>query len=124
MARPALVHHDLWPANVFVDPSTGGVVGIIDTERALWGDPLLDLVGAEPFGQAPPASSILAGYADEGSPLDVSSDTARRRLLLGRLDMAVVMTVEQGFRRYTGDCFDEHRAAVARDLRAALDALD
>ena len=39
---PSLVHWDLWDTNVFVDPDTLQVVGVIDFERALWGDPLME----------------------------------------------------------------------------------
>ena len=38
---PCLVHWDLWEGNVFV--SGGKITGIIDWERALWADPLLEL---------------------------------------------------------------------------------
>jgi aminoglycoside phosphotransferase (APT) family kinase protein len=42
VSQPSLVHWDLWEGNVFVDPVTGEVTGIIDWERALWGDPLAE----------------------------------------------------------------------------------
>jgi aminoglycoside phosphotransferase (APT) family kinase protein len=39
--RPALVHFDLWDGNVFVRPTAAGwrLAGLIDGERALYGDP-------------------------------------------------------------------------------------
>ena len=39
--KPALVHWDLWPVNIFVNGENGNfkVEGIIDWERAYWGDP-------------------------------------------------------------------------------------
>lgn len=37
---PYLVHWDLWDANVFV--KDGKIVGLLDFERVLWGDPLLE----------------------------------------------------------------------------------
>jgi aminoglycoside phosphotransferase (APT) family kinase protein len=37
VTRPALIHFDLWPGNIFVDGSR--IVGLIDHERAFWGDP-------------------------------------------------------------------------------------
>ena len=39
---PQLVHWDLWDGNIFVEPKTGQITGIIDFERALWGDPLME----------------------------------------------------------------------------------
>ncbi|MNW35377.1 Phosphotransferase enzyme family protein [compost metagenome] len=40
VTEPRLVHWDLWDGNFFVQDET--IVGIIDFERALWGDPLLE----------------------------------------------------------------------------------
>ncbi|GMA24019.1 hypothetical protein GCM10025864_17780 [Luteimicrobium album] len=39
VTTPRLVHGDLWAGNVFVDPATYAVTGVIDGERALFGDP-------------------------------------------------------------------------------------
>lgn len=38
--KPHLVHWDLWEGNVFINNNE--VSGIIDFERALWGDPLME----------------------------------------------------------------------------------
>ncbi len=38
--EPRLVHWDLWDSNVFV--KEGKVIGLLDFERALWGDPLME----------------------------------------------------------------------------------
>lgn len=40
VTEPRLVHWDLWDGNVFV--RDGRIVALIDWERALWGDPLLE----------------------------------------------------------------------------------
>lgn len=117
VVRPALVHTDLWPGNVFVDPATGELTGVIDTERALYGDPLLDLVGADPFGRAEDDAQLLAGY---GRPLDVTSPSATARIALYRLWLALVMTIEQAPRRYEGDWVPGYVAAVERMLTDAL----
>lgn len=37
---PSLVHWDMWEGNIFV--KNGHVSGIIDWERAMWGEPLMD----------------------------------------------------------------------------------
>lgn len=41
ITRPCFVHWDLWAGNVFIKPDNGRYTfeGIIDWERALWGDP-------------------------------------------------------------------------------------
>lgn len=115
VAVPRLVHSDLWPGNLFVDPATGAVLGVIDPERALWGDPLLDLAGADPMWDGlPPA--VVGG-------LDVTSPGAVARLLLARMWLGLVMTVEIPVRGYAGDWVAGHEAACRRTLARALDAL-
>jgi aminoglycoside phosphotransferase (APT) family kinase protein len=120
VAVPALVHTDLWPGNVFVDPATGELTGVIDTERALFGDPLVDLVGMDPFGRAEDDAAVVAGYAQVGGPLDVTSPSATARLGLYRLWLALVMTIELAPRRYEGDWVAGYVARVAQMLDEAL----
>lgn len=125
--RPRLVHGDLWPGNLFVDPEDGALVGVVDAERALWADPLVELVGADQVGRGPAPAGLLAGYAAQaGAPLDVTSDAARARLLLYRLHMSLVLCVEAVPRRY--DAAGEPEAfgylgLAARNVRWALDEL-
>lgn len=124
VTRPALVHTDLWPGNVFVDAASGEVTGVIDPERAIFGDPLVDLVGCDAFGRAQDDADLLGGYAEAtGAPLDVDSASARARLALYRLWLAVVMTVERAPRDYQGDWVPEYTAEVERMLDAALAAV-
>lgn len=41
VARPCLVHGDLWPKNILIDRLCGEphITGVLDAERAFWGDP-------------------------------------------------------------------------------------
>ena len=39
--EPRLVHYDCWDGNIFVE--NGNITGIIDWERALWADPLMEV---------------------------------------------------------------------------------
>jgi aminoglycoside phosphotransferase (APT) family kinase protein len=121
VTRPALVHTDLWPGNVFVDPASGALTGVIDPERAIFGDPLVDVVGCDPFGRSQDDATLLGGYAQAaGAPLDVDSASARARLALYRLWLAIVMTVERVPREYQGDWVAGYDAEVDRMLAAAL----
>lgn len=115
VAVPRLVHSDLWPGNLFVDPATGALLGVIDPERALWGDPLLDLVGADPMWDGVPAA--VAG------DLDVTSPGAATRLLLARMWLGLVMTIEVTVRAYDGEWAVAYEAANRRSLARALDGL-
>ncbi|MBW0255334.1 phosphotransferase family protein [Cellulomonas sp. PS-H5] len=112
---PRLVHTDLWPGNLFVDPATGALLGVIDPERALWGDPLLDLVGADPMWDGLPAALV--------GDRDVTSPGAAARLLLARMWLGLVMTIEAPIRGYQGDWVAGYDAANRRSLARALDGL-
>lgn len=41
VTKPYLVHRNCWDGNIFVEG--GKVTGIIDWERCLWADPLLEV---------------------------------------------------------------------------------
>jgi aminoglycoside phosphotransferase (APT) family kinase protein len=53
---PCLVHWDLWDGNIFVKDSQ--ISGLIDWERCLWGDPLME-VGFRTYGSH---EDFLTGY--------------------------------------------------------------
>ena len=42
VTRPVFVHWDLWDGNLFVDSTKSRISGVIDFERAIWADPLMD----------------------------------------------------------------------------------
>lgn len=89
-SRPALLHFDLWDGNVLVSPS-GGLAGVVDSERHLYGDPLLDLVSPALFRRIEdePDHPFLRGYRPQ------SFDAAARiRLSLYRLQLYVLMIAE------------------------------
>ena len=120
---PALVHTDLWPGNLFVAPETGELVGVIDTERALWGDPLFELAGADQMGRGPVPVGLIAGYESAGGRLDLDSADGRARLLLYRMAMSLVLVVEIAPRGYVGDWLAGHRGTAEANLAAMLEAL-
>lgn len=89
----SFVHWDLWDHNVFVDPHTLQVTGLIDFERAMWADPLMEinfaLKGDDP--------SYIEGYGRA-----IYTDAAGRlRRSLYDLYLATIMVVESTFRQYT-----------------------
>jgi fructosamine-3-kinase len=81
------------------------IVGLIDGERAFFGDPLAELVGPDPLGAAEEDPDLVAGYrtVDPAFALD---DAARVRLALYRIYLALIMRVEAVPRGYDGP----HRA--------------
>lgn len=130
ITMPRLVHTDLWPGNVFVDPASLRITGIIDTERAFWGDPLFELAGADQGGPGPAPRALVAGYAAAGGTLEAtglpvagSLTPADARLLLYRSYMYLVQVVEVAPRGYTGDWVPERLAHLTGLLDAALETL-
>ncbi|MCX4763637.1 aminoglycoside phosphotransferase family protein [Streptomyces sp. NBC_01275] len=122
--RPSLVHFDLWPGNIFIatgSPSGGDaprLVGIIDHERAFWGDPVAELVSLEICGDIGPGSDFLSGYIDGGGRLEFTPATLGR-LALYRLYFCLILVVECGPRGYTA----EHLAWCRAKLDAAVGEL-
>lgn len=120
---PVLVHTDLWAGNLFVDAVTGRLTGVIDPERAVWGDPLFEFAGADQLGLGPVAPALLHGYAAGGGQHALGTPAGATRLMLYRMHIALVQLVEITPRRYVGDWVAAHRAAVDDSLRAVLAAL-
>jgi aminoglycoside phosphotransferase (APT) family kinase protein len=108
--RPALVHFDLWPGNVMATGVTGDgttqhgtaprISGLIDGERMIWGDPLMEFVGMDVFGRADRDPQIAAGYLGAGGTIDGDTD-AERRLTLYHLYMQCLLLTEMGPRGYS-----------------------
>ncbi|GAA0807491.1 phosphotransferase family protein [Spirilliplanes yamanashiensis] len=97
--RPALLHVDLWDGNVLTEH--GRLTGLVDGERHLYGDPLLDLVSPALFRRIEdePGHPLLRGYASAGAPLRLD----RRRLALYRTHLYLLMLVEMPSRGITTD---------------------
>lgn len=114
--RPALLHVDLWDGNVLVG-ADGSLTGLVDGERHLYGDPLLDAVSPALFRHVEdePDQPFLRGYADTaGAPLHLDPV----RLALYRMHLYLTMVVELPSRgRPPGDEF------LTGLLAAELDAL-
>jgi aminoglycoside phosphotransferase (APT) family kinase protein len=92
VSEPHLVHWDLWDPNVFIDPITLEVVGLIDFERVLWGDPLMEAQ----FTGKRSHDAILDAYGER--LLDQPEAVTCRRLY--DLYLYLVMTVECAYRNY------------------------
>lgn len=129
ITQPVLVHMDLWPGNVLIDPATGAVTGVVDLERGLFGDPVMDLVGAEPMSVDAPSSGLLAGYHAAGGRLPIVEGggtpfglepAADRRLALYRLYMNALMTIEIVPRAYAEDWVPAYSQQLLRNREALL----
>jgi aminoglycoside phosphotransferase (APT) family kinase protein len=122
VTQPRLVHFDLWPGNIFVDASAPGgparITGLIDHERAFWGDPAAELVSLAFGGDTGPESDLVVGYTEAGGILDFSP-ALHHRLALYRLYLGLLLVVECGPRGYGGD----HLAFCRRTLGESITGL-
>lgn len=92
--RPALVHFDLWDGNVFVNDDLG-IEGIIDGERALYADPIAELVSLLMFREPDAVPGVLDGFL--GRAL---SDRERMRLTLYNVYLGLILVTEAAVRAY------------------------
>ncbi len=115
VTTPVLVHFDLWKGNILLDG--GRVSGIIDAERAFWGDPVAEFVSLTLFRE--PDRELLDGYREAAGPAQFAMP-AWARLGLYRVYLDLIMLVEMTPRKDT----DADRARFLRArLTEDLDAL-
>ncbi|WP_239004599.1 phosphotransferase family protein [Paenibacillus tepidiphilus] len=99
--EPRLVHWDLWNGNVFV--KDGVITGLIDWERALWGDPLLEYY----FRYVEDNKHFLRGYGEE-----FVSPNEQARIKLYDLYLDLIFFIEGYSRKYG----EEHRKWAGGNL--------
>jgi aminoglycoside phosphotransferase (APT) family kinase protein len=109
--RPALLHFDVWDGNVLA--SAGTLTGLVDGERYLYGDPLVDFVVPLLSGPAD-GHPFVTGY---GAVLD---RRAKRRLALYRMHLCLLMVAEMPSRGMTAESHPRRWGM----LESALSTLD
>jgi aminoglycoside phosphotransferase (APT) family kinase protein len=134
---PVLVHFDLWAGNILLHE--GAVSGLVDAERAFWGDPLAEMVSVALFADIEQDPAFLGGYRAAGGSITFDEGT-RTRLALYRCYLYLIKLVERAPRGYAssertamvkfgaprGYAGPERRAMVkfiTRHLNSALRAL-
>ncbi len=86
---PSLVHWDMWEGNIFVE--NGSLCGVIDWERAMWGEPFMD----DRFRRHNRPEAFLAGFGQaDFSPAEA------RRLAWYDLCLYLTMVTESYYREY------------------------
>jgi len=113
VTKPSLVHWDAWQLNLFVEGDR--VCGIIDFERALWGDPLMELQFRRVLSES--GQRQLAGY---GWTIFTAAEERRRDLY--SLYLALVMITECAYRHYDSDHVHDLGRAMLADAVARLNA--
>ncbi|MDT0270180.1 aminoglycoside phosphotransferase family protein [Streptomyces sp. DSM 44915] len=116
VTEPVFVEWDLWPANVMV--ADGAVVSVIDHERALYADPLMEAgfvaIELPRFGAA---EGFVRGYGWGPSTRD---EWRRRRLY--NLYLMLVMVVETVYRGHTDPAQYHWARAGLAEAVASFDA--
>lgn len=109
VTAPHFCEWDLWGSNVMI--ADDQITGIIDHERAFWGDPIMEagFLAAGASGSSDDAAGFLAGYGR--GPL-TPNEIDRRHLY--NLHLFLIMTIETVYRGHT----------TTDQLDVALPALD
>lgn len=90
--KPHLVHKDLWDGNIFVDSKTFELIAIIDTERAILADPLIEVV----CGFYDKNKTFLNSYYGYNN-LDKNEEI---RVKLYKFYLYLLMMIESPYREY------------------------
>jgi aminoglycoside phosphotransferase (APT) family kinase protein len=125
VTTPVLVHFDLWNGNILVDFDDAGaprIGGLIDAERAFWGDPLAEFVSLALLADINDDPAFLTAYQDAGGPATLDA-TSRIRLALYRAYLYLIMLIEAEPRRFGARHRDWLQNRVAPALIAELDVL-
>lgn len=89
---PCLIHGDLWLGNVMVNKKK--ISGIIDFERSIWGDPLMEF----PFGLLSNNLNFIKGYGENN--IDLTSDSAMIRRKFYNIYHYLTVKAENYYRGY------------------------
>lgn len=123
--RPAFVHFDLWDGNVLATVARDGahLSGLVDGERYLFGDPLVDFASPALFADVldPPGHPFLRGYRSV-TPLAID-DCVRRRVWLYQLYLYLIMIVEYPSRGMTPAADPVRSARLGRLVTDLVDRL-
>lgn len=112
VTTPRLVHFDLWDGNILLDGTR--LSGIVDGERAFWGDPLAEFVSLSLFKDLDP--DLLDAYRAAGGVAEFDPV----RLALYRTYLYLIMLVEMTPRN---DHDPDRAHFVTTHLTEALDML-
>jgi aminoglycoside phosphotransferase (APT) family kinase protein len=121
VTTPSLVHFDLWDGNVFVVPDGAGgyrVEGLIDGERAFYGDPIAELVSLALLRDPADVPGLLPGFL--GRDLTAAE---RTRWRLYSVYLYLIMLTEGVTRGHDPATPDPIRVLTADRLTALLAGL-
>ena len=86
----SLLHMDIWSQNILIDDA-GRLTGIVDWDRALWGDPEIEFAVLDYCGISRPA--FWEGY---GAPRDTSRDAGIRSIFYLLYEVQKYIVIRHG----------------------------
>ncbi len=89
---PCLVHKDLWDGNIFIDKKSLNIIGIIDSERAIYAEPLMEIA----CGHLDMNSFFINSYLNKNN----FSKDEKIRINLYKIYLYLLMIVECPYREY------------------------
>ncbi|MBN1261112.1 MAG: aminoglycoside phosphotransferase family protein [Anaerolineae bacterium] len=110
---PRLVHWDAWDPNFFV--KDGKITGLLDFERALWADPLMEAQFRPFFGEG--VTHSMRGYGKTTFTFE-----EEQRSQLYTLHLALVMVTECFYRDYDTDFVYKFAKTMLNTTMAWLEA--
>lgn len=87
----SLLHMDIWAQNILVAKDGAPLTGIVDWDRALWGDPEIEFAVLDYCGISKPA--FWEGY---GRPRDTSPEAGLRNLFYLLYEIQKYIVIDQG----------------------------
>lgn len=119
----SLIHFDVWEGNIFLNRKNHTYQGLIDWERALWGDPAWDLVAINPILGVEHNKYFVKGYRSV-APLEFDQKM-RIRMNLAKMYLGLVMMTEAEVRWEKKSVqYKARRAYGKKLLRRAIKALE
>ncbi|MEI6578782.1 MAG: aminoglycoside phosphotransferase family protein [Eubacteriales bacterium] len=93
VATPRLIHFDLWKGNIFVNENMQ-LEGIIDTERAMWGDLYGEFINLDFLGDFKKNTAFIEGYNSAADEKIVFTGSTEKRMDLMRLYLSLIIFTE------------------------------
>ena len=127
-----LLHFDLWDGNALCAADSNGrwgLTGLVDGERFLFGDPLVDFISPALFRriEGEPGHPFVLGYAAASGRPVTFTEPERRRLELYRLHLYLLMTVEmpsRGMTRSSHPCRFDRLEVLLRECANVIETWD
>jgi fructosamine-3-kinase len=110
---PCLLHMDVWAQNILVD-ADGNVTGLVDFDRALWGDVEIEFAVLDYCGMSEGAFWRGYGSARDTSP---SAEVRRRFYLLYEVQKYMPIRIWRGHDPAGAAHSKQHSVALAAQLR-------